>query len=152
MELKAYLVISVVALTVFSSGCVEDIDEDGPVGQVLGVFGNFSSDGNSTTYEFSLDSLTDNAVMKPIQGTVDEFKNNVTSREGVEMKSTNVKLVNVSSDSVTVLLDYEIESEEQGTFNRNTTFTMVNRNGSWQLMNPVEENFDQQTLRQNPRQ
>ncbi|AOV94315.1 hypothetical protein AQV86_00110 [Nanohaloarchaea archaeon SG9] len=142
MELKAYLVISVVALTVFSSGCVEDIDEDGPVGQVLDIFGNFSSDGNSSTYEFSLDSLTDNAVMAPIQGTVDEFKNNVSSREGVEMKSTKVKLVNVSSDSITVLLDYKIESEEQGTFNRNTTFTMVNRNGSWQLKDPVKDNLD----------
>jgi len=142
MELKAYLMISVVALTVFSSGCVEDIDEDGPVGQVLDIFGNFSSDGNSSTYEFSLDSLTDNAVMAPIQGTVDEFKSNVSSREGVEMKSTKVKLVNVSSDSVTVLLDYKIESEEQGTFNRNTTFTMVNRNGSWQLKDPVKDNID----------
>ena len=142
MELKAYLVISVVALTVFSSGCVEDIDEDGPVGQVLDIFGNFSSDGNSSTYEFSLDSLTDNAVMAPIQGTVDEFKNNISSREGVEMKSTKVKLLNISSDSVTVLLDYKIESEEQGTLNRNTTFTMVNRNGSWQLKDPVKDNFD----------
>jgi len=142
MELKAYLMISVIALTVFSSGCAEDIDEDGPVGQVLDIFGNFSSDGNSSTYEFSLDSLTDNAVMAPIQGTVDEFKSNVSSREGVEMKSTKVKLVNVSSDSVTVLLDYKIESEEQGTFNRNTTFTMVNRNGSWQLKDPVKDNLD----------
>lgn len=141
MEGKAYILIFVVTLTVFSSGCVDDIDEDGPVGQVLGVFGNFSSDGNSTSYEFSLDSLTDNSAMAPIQDNVDRFKNNVTSREGVEMESTNVKLVNISSDSVTVQMDYVIESEEQGTFNDTTTFTMVKRNGGWQLESPMENNM-----------
>lgn len=152
-ELKAYAVLLVIGLTVFSSGCVaEDIDQDGPVGQVLDVFGNFSSDGNSTNYEFSLDSLTDNAVMAPIQDTVDQFKQNVTEQEGVEMKSTSVELVNVSSDSVTVRVDYLIESNETEDIDRNVTFTMVQRNGQWVLKDPVAQNFNQETLRQNPRQ
>lgn len=131
-----------VGIAVFSSGCVENIDEDGPVGQVLDVFGNFSSDGNSTSYKFSLDSLTDNAAMAPIQDTVDQFKQNVTSREGVEMKSTNVELVNVSSDSVNVRINYEIESNKTEDFNSSVTFNMVNRNGQWVVEDSVAQNFE----------
>lgn len=152
-ELKAYTVLFLIGLSVFSSGCVaEDIDQDGPVGQVLDVFGNFSSEGNSTTYKFSLDSLTDNAVMAPIQDTVDQLKRNVTEQEGVEMKSTSVELVNVSSESVTVRVDYVIESNETEDFDRNVTFTMVQRDGQWVLKDPIAQNFDEEALRQNPRQ
>lgn len=142
MEYRTYLMVFLVGIAVFSSGCVENIDEDGPVGQVLDVFGNFSSDGNSTSYKFSLDSLTDNAAMAPIQDTVDQFKQNVTSREGVEMKSTNVELVNVSSDSVNVRINYEIESNKTEDFNSSVTFNMVNRNGQWVVEDSVAQNFE----------
>jgi hypothetical protein len=151
MEGKAYALIFLVTLTVFSSGCIENIDQDGPVGQVLGVFGNFSSDGNSTTYEFSLDSLTDNAAMAPIQDEVDRFKQNLTSREDVEVKSTNVELVNVSSDSITVRINYQIASNRTEDFDSSVKFTMVNRNGQWVVEDPVADNFDDQMIEQNPR-
>lgn len=136
----------------FSSGCVgSQVDENSLPGKVLNVFGNFSSEGNSTSYTFSVDSLTDNTVMAPIQDTVDRFKSNVSQREGVEMKSTRVELVNVSSDSVKVRIDYKIDSNETGTVDRNVTFTMVNRGGKWVLKDPIKENMDTERLYRNPR-
>lgn len=152
MTWREALLTAALLLALASTGCVADqVDEDGPVGQLLGVFGNFSSEGNTTSYEFSTESLTDNTVMAPIQDTVDSFRNNVSEREGVEMKSTTVELVNVSSDSVTVRVDYRIDSEEEGTFDRNVTFTMVRRDGAWVLKDPFAQNLEGRELYQNPR-
>lgn len=139
---EAFTAVLLLAAVLVSSGCVaSDIEEDSLPGQVLEVFGNFSSDGNTTSYEFSVDSLTDNAVMAPMQDTVDQFKKNISQREGVEMKSTTVELVNISSDSVKVRMDYRIESNETGTLDRSITFTMVRRDGQWVLKDPIKQDM-----------
>ncbi|MFB6114719.1 MAG: hypothetical protein ABEK04_00360 [Candidatus Nanohalobium sp.] len=131
------------ALLILSSGCVADsIEEDSIPGKVLDMFGNFSSSNNSTSYEFSLESITDNTLMGPVQKVVDRFRKNMSSREGVQMKNMNVKVLEVSSDKARVLVDYRAKSNETGVIDRNVTFTFVKRNGQWQLKAPFKENMD----------
>ncbi|MFB6199689.1 MAG: hypothetical protein ABEJ83_02315 [Candidatus Nanohaloarchaea archaeon] len=146
------VLVLLVGLVVVSSGCVGDnVSEDSIAGQVLDLFGNFSSEGNSSSYSFSLDSITDTALMEPIQNVANSFRENITSGEGVEMKKMNIKVLEVSTDRAKVLIDYTIVGNGTETIDQNVTLTFVRRNGQWVLQNPVKDNLDTSRLYQNPR-
>lgn len=142
----------ILVLVLFSSGCVvNSIDEDSLPGQVLDTFGNFSENNNSTSFQFSLDSLTGSTLMGPLSEVVGNFEKNVTQQEGVEMKNMDVEVQNITEDRATVLINYTIEDNETGTINQDMTLTFVKEDGQWTLKDPLEDNFDTSQLNQNPR-
>ncbi len=146
MELRIGLIVAVAALLLASSGCVSDVEKDSAVGQVLDLFGNFSSSNGSMSYEFSLKSLTNNTLVGPLSDTLDRFRENVTSREGVEMKNMDFEVQNITEDRAEVKVDYRIEDNRTGTVDRNFTLVFVKRNGQWRLKDPFATNFERQDL------
>jgi hypothetical protein len=126
-----------------SSGCVADsIDEDGALGQTLDKFGDFSEENGTTSYEFSLESLTDNGLMGPMEGVIDDYKNNLSESSGVQIKASNIEIIEMSSDKARIKVDYVGETDSDRTLDREVTFTFVKENGRWQLQGPLSENMD----------
>ncbi|MFB6175425.1 MAG: hypothetical protein ABEJ87_05670 [Candidatus Nanohalobium sp.] len=139
---RKLVIASLLVLVVLSSGCVADnVDPDSLPGKVLNMFGDFSTNNNSTTYEFSLDSLTNNSVMGPLHQVVDRFKKNMSAR-GLDVKSTHVKINDISSDRAEFTIVYRAESNSSNSFERNVTMTLVKKDGQWQLKDPFKENIN----------
>lgn len=131
------------AFVLLSSGCVADnLDEDSVPGKVLDVFGDFSSENGDVSFEFSVDSLTDSSLMAPMRGAVDDFENNLSEEEGVELKSTKVRIKDISSDRAEFQIIYRADIEGNGTVERNFTMTLVKQGGSWTVEDPFAENID----------
>lgn len=148
---KAYLAL-ILVLVLFSSGCIANsVEEDSLPGQVLDTFGNFSEKNNSSSFEFSLDSLTGSTLMGPLSEVVGNFEKNVTQQEGVEMKNMDVEVQNITADRATVLINYTIKDNDTGTINQDMTLTFVKEDGQWTLQDPLQDNFDTSRLRQDPR-
>ena len=125
---------------IVSSGCVmEDIDEDGSVGKVLDKFGDFSEENGTTTYEFSIDSLTDNSLMRPMQDQIDSYKKNMSAETGMELESSEVRITEMSSNRAEIEVTYIGKTEDSEMKEMDVTFTFVKENGQWQLQNAVND-------------
>jgi hypothetical protein len=130
-----------------SSGCVaEDVEKDSATGQLLQEFGDFSSSNDTTSYELSLDSVTDSALMGPVSDAMNDFRSDVDSEEGVEMKDMSVEVESISSDRASVNVDYVIEDNQTGTMTQDVTLVFVRENGKWKLQDPLATNFNREML------
>lgn len=135
-----------------SSGCVADsIDEDGALGQTLDRFGDFSEENGSTSYEFSIDSLTGNELMAPMQDAVDDYKQNVSESTGMEVESSTVEITEISSNRAEIKVTYIGQTQDSEEKEIDVTFNFVKENGQWTLKDTLKDNFDTSQLSQDPR-
>ncbi|MFB6199683.1 MAG: hypothetical protein ABEJ83_02285 [Candidatus Nanohaloarchaea archaeon] len=78
------------------------------------MFGNLSTDVNSTSFGYSLDS-TKADLLGEVNEILDTFRNSFARKGGYKLESTEIKLLDASQDSAKFKIIYTMKNNQPET-------------------------------------